>query len=468
MRELLTYGDGIPRYWVLWVPLTILLIAGLRAAGVRGRPLLVIVLSTLPTFALHGYALPFGVPHLLAWAGLLAVLVVIGAWLVAQVRGSADGAGSDEPVRRSAGPPALLHGAPVRWGAVLALCVLALVLRVPLAWLDPGIGDFAQASETAARQLLAGSNPYTLSNPYATYGIYQYPAASMLWHVPFVALLPAEILGEAWLPGRAAIWAVEVLAVVGFALAGAVFRRPRAGLVAAFAYAVHPTLVREAGMVVANDLLVALLLVGCALLLARAQPYAAGVALGIAISVKPSALVVLPVLALAGGLGPALACVAVPVVLQAPFLLLPSVGAQGLAAIAEPAARDETYAVLRLSAWWPAYATLGSSALLVRATAAIGILVSLASATWAGSRLRGRVVGAPVRAAAAMALPPLVVFALAASWRTTFQDWGLGALLLAAVWSGVSERPETPPSAATSPRLTTAGAAGGAGGGPGS
>jgi len=420
LRDFLTYGPGIPRYVALWLPLAPLLVAGLRRFGVPWSAVAVVLASTLPTFLRHNP--PTAVPHLALWLGMVLLLVGIAGWLVAVLRRPA----SDEP-------PA--SAAAVRWPLVGLLVLVALAVRIPLAWIDPGISDIPQASETAARQLLDGRNPYLQPNPYTILGEYQYPAGSVLAHLPFVAAIPAEVLNERWLGARAAIWATEALAVVVLAVAGARLGRPRAGLAAAFAYALHPTLVREAGLTATNDLMLALGCLCCALLLARRRPQWAAVALGIAISVKPAALVAVPVVALAGGFGPAVICLAVPGALQLPFLLWPRPGLHGLAAMAEPAGRLYDYAVLRASLWWPVYAAVDPSRGLLRVITVLGVLGALAAAGWAGLRLRGQARPDPAMAAAAIGLPLLAAFALASDWRLTFQVWYLPCLLAAALMS---------------------------------
>lgn len=404
----------------LWLPLAPALITGLRWFGVPWGAVAVVAASTLPTFLRHNP--PTAVPHVLIWFGMVVLLAGLAAWLVSLLRRPA-----------SAQAPGPVEA--VRWPVVGLLVLVALAVRVPLAWIDPGISDIPQASEIAARQLLSGRNPYLEPNPYTIVGEYQYPAGSVLAHLPFVAAAPVEAFDERWLGARAAIWATEALAVVALAVTGARLGRRRAGLTAGFAYALHPTLVREAGLTATNDLMLALGCLGCALLLARAKPLWAGVALGIAISVKPAALVAVPVVAFAGGLGPAALSLAVPAALQVPFWLWPTPGLHGLAAMAEPAGRLYDYAVLRGSLWWPLYAAVGPSTGLLRVLTIVGVLGALTAAIWAGLRLRGQARPDPGAAAAAIGLPLLVTFALASDWRLTFQDWYLPCLLAAALMS---------------------------------
>jgi hypothetical protein len=413
VREFLSYGPGIPRYVALWLPLAPALLACLLAGRVRRSAVAVVLATTLPTFALH--MAPAAVPAEALVLGVAAVLAVAGAWAVGALR---------QP-EATAGPPQ-----PRRAWAVAAAVLLALALRVPLAWLDPGIGDFGPASEFAAEQVLSDRNPYLVPNPYATVGTYQYPAATILAFLPASALLPAELGGEAHLPARATSWAVDALAVVLLARGAARLGQERAGLVAAFAYALHPTLVRESGLVVANDVLLAVLAAAAALALAGRRPLLAAAAVGVAVSVKPAALVLVPLLLAAAGWRAAAVSLAVPAALQLPFLLLPRPGLQGVNAIAEPAARLDAVEVLRLSLWGLLYRAVPPTEDLLRVLSAVGVLVSAAVGWWAGRRLASGVPGLR-RAGAAVALPLLAAFALATRWPTNFQDWYLVPLLLA-------------------------------------
>ena len=411
----LTYGGGVPGYVALWLPLAPALVLGLRTLGVPRLAVAVVLASTLPTFLRHDP--PAAVPQQLLWLGMVLLLGLIGWWLVARLRSPSVEAG---PVQA------------VRWPLVGLLVLLVLALRVPLAFLDPGTSDIPRASEAAARALLAGDNPYLVPNENTIVGTYQYPAGSILAHLPFVAAAPVEALGERWLGARAAVWATDVLAVVLLALAGARLGRARAGLAAALTYALHPTLVRESGLTATNDLMLAVAALGCALLLARRRPWWAGAALGVAMSIKPAALVALPVVAVAGGWGAALVALAVPAALQLPFLALPRPGLHGVSAIVEPAGRLYDASVLQGSLWWPLYEAVTPSAGLLRVLTVLGIAASFAAATWAGRRLRGRP-GDAALAAAAVGLPLLVSFATATDWRLTFQDWYLPCLVAAAV-----------------------------------
>jgi len=426
-----TYGEGIPRYLALWLPLTPVLVVILRRARVPWPEVGVVVASTLPTFALHPPS--SAGPPWLRIGVVVAVCAVQAAWLARTLRAPSPPPGAPAPARSPA-PAAARRVA-------LALAVLvALAVRVPLAWADPGIGDFGTASDTAARQLLAGRNPWLEPNPHATVGAYQYPAGTVLAHLPTAALLPREVGGEPWLSARAAVWVVDVAAVL---LLG------RWSPVLAWAWALHPGLVRESGIVVANDVLLTLLAGLAALALARRRHLAAAVATGLAIAVKPSALVLVPLLLAAAGPPAALVACAVPAVLQLPFLLLPRPGLHGLAAVLEPAARLDPGGAVPLSAWLPLLPDPG----LLGAASAAGVAAALGTAWVAGRALRRRG-PTPSRAAAAVALPLLAAFALATRWPTNFALWPLAPLLVAVA---ATARPE-PPAPGSPPSAGGAGA----------
>ena len=413
MRNLFTYGAGIPRYLALWLPLAPLLVAGLVALRVHRGAIVAVLASTIPTFFLHNP--PRGAPYALRWLALVGVTLVVLWWLVLRVRDGDDEVAAPEPMR---------------WPVVLALVALSLAVRVPLAWLDPGVGDFALSSEHAARTLMEGTNPYTVTNPHATYGTYQYPAGTLLAHVPFVALDPGAVLGEEHLGARAVLWVTDAAVVVLLAWAGARAGHARGGLAAAFAYAVHPTVVRESGIVVANDLLLAALVTGVAVALARDRRLLAGVLTGLAVAVKPTALLLVPVVLVAGGWMAAACAVLVPAALQAPFLLWPRPGAYGLRAMAEPVARGEPLAILEYSTWYPLYALRDGALGAVRFAAVAGLVVATAAAGWAGVALR-RGTRTIARCAAAVAVPFVVAFFTASVQRHNYQDWYLAAFLLA-------------------------------------
>ncbi|HEX2029403.1 MAG TPA: glycosyltransferase 87 family protein, partial [Nitriliruptorales bacterium] len=367
---------------------------------------------TAPTVTAHPAACAAG-----RWALLAAVELAVVAWLVAHVRGRPG--------------PAPAQPAPPRAAVVVLLVTLTLAVRVPLAWLDPGIGAFARASGIAAQQLLAGENPYTRVNPRADAGTYQYPAASLLVHTAFVAVLPGRAWGEDLLDVRAVLWATDVAAVVLLAAAGSRLGGRRAGTAAALLYAVHPTLVRESAIVVANDLIVALAAAAAAVAAVNGRRLLAGLLVGLAISVKPAAVVLVPVLLLAQGVFAAGLAGVTAIALQVPFLLLPSPGLHGLVAMAEPVTRPEPLELLIMSVWYPLYAATGGAPPL-DVTAAVGVVAALATATWAGWRLRRWSRTPPVAACAAYALPLLVAAVFAPVQRHNYQGWYLTSFLLAA------------------------------------
>lgn len=439
VADLLTYGPGIPRYLALWLPLVPVLALLLRRAGAPWSLVAVILSSTLPTFLLHNPPESVSPP----WrVGLCAAsLLVVGGWLVISLCRTSQ-------VTKTGSTPLVpghraLSGR--QWGAVMLVALGALAVRVPLAWLDPGIGDFATASEHAVRRLLEGVNPYTVENPFTTIGRYQYPAGTILWNIPLVATLPAELLGEAHFGARATLWATDVLAVVLLAWGGARVGRARAGITAAAVYALHPTLVRESALVVANDVVLGVLIAAVAIALALNQPFVAAALTGFAISVKPSALVLIPVLLLVGGPAATVIAFALPGILQFPFLLWPTLGLHGLQAIAEPAARLDTDESLRQTAWLPLYVLAPPSASLLRALSLVNIALALFSAWWAASRLHGILRTwsdvDPSRIAAALALPMLVAFLLGTRWPTNFQSWYLVPFLWSIALVAVPESP---------------------------
>lgn len=457
MSDLLFYGRGVPRYLALWLPLFPLLLVALRLGRVRRDAVIVVALSTVPTFFLHNP--PYAVPVALRWAALVGVLGVVAAWLRARLlspgapaRAGTAGSAALAEGERAPDPPT---GVPAQDGSATAgawvllalVALLALALRAPLAWADPGISDFATATEVAAQHLLEGRNPWTLPNRNATVGVYQYPVATALLSLPFVALAPPVVLGEEHIGARAAVWATDVVAVL--LLGGFLIRagHRRLGLALALAYAVHPTLVRESGIVVANDLMLALAAAGAAIALARERVVAAGLLVGLAISIKPAAAVLLPLLLLAAGWRPALAAVGLPAAAQLPFLLFPKPGLWGVWAIVEPVSRRDPPVVLELSSWWPAYALVGDSDTLLRVLGLVAVLVGFAVAAWAGRALRHgpRDLG---RTTAAFGLALLVPFMLATVQRTNYQDWYLPALLLCAAATALEPaRPRPAPAA---------------------
>jgi hypothetical protein len=435
-----TYGPGIPSYFGIWVIATPVLVAGLAALRVRWSVVGVVVASTLPTLALHNP--PEWLAYPLRYAAVVTPVAVVLAWVWWRLwRGGSEagraGASASDEFAGGAGSADAggSRAKSLRWAVVPMLVVVALGARVPLAWLDPGISDFATSTEVAAEQMLGGQNPYRLPNPNATVGTYQYPIGTVLANAPFVAAAPEAVGGEAHLGTRAAVWATEAAVVALLAWAGWRLTGARVGYAAAFAYAAHPTLIRESGIVVANDLTLGLVVLASAVALALRRRWLAAVCAGLAISIKPSAAVLLPVVLLTGGWGSLLVAAALPAVLQAPWLLWPEPGLAGLGAIAEPTARVDPAAVLRYSTWYPLYAVFDLSPGAVRATAVTGVAASFAVAAWAGLALRR--MATPIRVTAAYAAPFLVAFLLASVQRTNYQDWYLAPFLLCAVLWGV-------------------------------
>jgi hypothetical protein len=404
IHNVFEYGPGIPRYLGMWVVLVPVLVAALVRARTRPGAVLAMVLSTLPSLTRNP---PVWFPFPLRWVVLTASAAYLAVWLVARVRDPHDDV---RDARRTC--PVVVAG----------LVVLALALRVPLAWWDPGISQIGTSTERAADQLLDGRNPYPLPNPDADFGTYQYPAGTLLAHTPLVAVVPDEVAGEEHVGLRSTLWLTDAVAVGVLAAA--------AGPLAGFAYAVHPTLVRESGLSVANDVLLALLVAGAAIALARRRrPMAAAVLAGLAISIKPAAVLVVPVLFVAAGWLPALVSAAVPVVLQLPFLVWQAPGLHPFKGLLEPATRNEPLLVLRESTWYPLYRLIGHGDAVRSAIALVGVVASGVIALWAGRELRRRGITVS-RAAAAFALPLLVSYALAGTPRTNYQDWYLTAFVL--------------------------------------
>lgn len=442
MADLLTYGGGIPPLCRdLAAALPVLLLA-LITAGAGRRAIALLTLATIPTLFLHFAALPVTLPFAVTWLGTVGSLVCIGAVLVAVLRGP-----QGPVVRRPADAVEPSAGWSVRpVPAAVAVVAFALGLRAVLAWIEPGISDIPQASEHAARQLLAGSNPYVAANPYTVAGIYQYPAGSLLWHLPFVAVIgEGAIAGETFLAARAAAWAVDVGVVAVLAAGGVAAVRgasarqagsgnaavPAVAFLPAVVYTLHPTLIRETGLTAANDVLMGVAVAACAWLLWRGHHLGAAIALGLAVAVKPPAVVLVGVLLLVSGWRRVLQAGLVAAALQVPFLLWPDVGLHGLAAIAEPTARAaDGYLVLRASTWWPVYAAAGTPDWLVSGLGAVAALAGLAVAAWTGWTVARRD-GGPDTYLAAVALPLLLLFLLAPGWRVSFQAWMLPAVLLA-------------------------------------
>jgi hypothetical protein len=415
IHDIFEYGPGIPRYLGMWVVLAPVLTVALVRARVRPGAVLAVFLSTLPSLNRNPPSW-FGFP--LRWFVLTASSAYLVAWLVARVRSPAP------PPTFSQDPPS--QGGferRSRWLTVAALVALALAIRIPLAWWDPGISQIGTSTERATHQLLDGRNPYPLPNPDADFGTYQYPAGTLLAHTPLVWAVPDTVAGEQHIGLRATLWLTDAAATTLLTTA--------AGPLAGFVYAVHPTLVRESGLTVANDVLLALFVAAAAIALSRRRTLAAGVLAGLAISVKPAAVLAVPVLLVAVGWLPALVSAAVPAVLQLPFLLWQSPGLHPFRGLLEPATRNEPLVVLRESTWYPLYRAVGHSDGVRSLIALAGVAIAGGVAMWAGRELRGRGMTLS-RAAAALALPLLVSYALAGTPRTNYQDWYLTAFVVVA------------------------------------
>jgi hypothetical protein len=206
-------------------------------------------------------------------------------------------------------------------------------------------------------------------------------------------------------------------------------------------YALCAPLVRDSGLSTANDLLLALFVLLAVAALAERRSRLAGVAVGLAIAVKPPAVLLLPLLLPAAGLVPALIAAAVPALLQAPLLLWQAPGWKELEAFAEPAGRSDGELFLAHSLWYPVFPFLGSSPGVLKVLALLGIVVAAGAAWWAGRRLRAPQLSLP-HVAAAVCLPLFVVFALAPVPRLNYQDWYIPPLLLALAHAGTRSRPE--------------------------
>jgi hypothetical protein len=411
IHDVFEYGPGIPRYLGMWVVLTPVLVVALVRARVRPGAVLAVFVSTLPSLNRNPPSW-FGFP--LRWVVLTASSAYLVTWLVARVRAA--------PASTSRNPPSQGGSAGKRWW-VAALVALTLALRVPLAWWDPGISQIGTSTERATHQLLDGRNPYPLPNPDADFGTYQYPAGTLLAHTPLVWATPDTVAGEEHIGLRATLWLTDAAATALLTTA--------AGPLAGFVYAVHPTLVRESGLTVANDVLLALFVAAAAIALSRRRTLAAGALAGLAISIKPAAVFAVPVLLVAVGWLPALASVAVPAVLQFPFLLWQSPGLHPFRGLLEPATRNEPLVVLRESTWYPLYRAVGHGDGVRSLIALVGIAIAGVVALWAGRELRRRGITLS-GAAAALALPLLVSYALAGTPRTNYQDWYLTAFVLVA------------------------------------
>lgn len=411
--SLFTYGPGIPRYIGLWLVLTPLAVAVLVAGRVRWVAVAVFVAITLPWLAAG--PLPFLTPAVRFVLVTASMLLLIG-WTIRRVAKPAADAGAR---RRE----------PVPWKALGALAVLTVAVRAPLAWIDPGISSIGLSTEHAVRELLSGVNPYAEPNPHADFGTYQYPVGTILANLPLVALMPTEVLGEQHLGIRMTSWLVDVLNVAVLVIASARWGRARAGVVAGAAYALCAPLVRDSGLSTANDLLLALFVLLAVFAIAERRMPLAALAVGLAIAVKPPAVLLLPLLVGVAGVVPALLAAAIPALLQAPLLIWQAPGWKEIEALAEPAGRSDGTDFLANSVWYPLLAVVGDDPGVLRILAVVGILSAGVAACWAGLRLR-RDSRDLTTVAAAAALPLLVVFALAPVPRLNYEDWYAPALIL--------------------------------------
>jgi hypothetical protein len=452
VTDLVEYGAGVPRYWAVWALLLPGVVWAARRLALPRPALALLVATTLPTLAMHFAGAPADLPFPVRWAGSVAALAAIGvlAW---RARDAA-GAESAAAVRRGPAVPLVV--------GVLALVLAAVGVRAGLMRWDPGQSDISASSEEAARQLLDGRNPYVEENPFTIAPVYQYPAGTLLSYVPFTAAIgPDPVGGEGFLAARAATWAVDVAVVLALVAAGVRAatgrpalrggRVPLGALLPAAAYALHPAIARETGLTGANDVLMGVAVAAFGWVLAvGGSTAAAAAALGLAIAVKPPALVLLPLLWRLRGLRAAAAAAAVPALLQLPFALWPEPQLGGLLAILEPAVRvSDGYDVVRFSLWWPLYAVAGLPEPLLRglgvvAAGAAGLLALVLGQRLrpAGDRGPGAAhppLGGPALAAAC--LPVLVVFLLAPAWRVNFLGWSTVPAVLLALWPALCPLP---------------------------
>jgi hypothetical protein len=326
--------------------------------------------------------------------------------------------------------------------AVLLLVAAAVAIRGVWAWVDPGIADIPQASEYAARQVLAGVNPYVDANPYTYAPVYQYPAGTILWHLPFVALVPdSVVLGESFMAARVAAWAMDALAVgllclAGWAASGRNRTVPVLSLLPPAVYGLNATLVREVGLTGANDVLMAVLVATSVWLLADGhRPSMAALLWGLAVAVKLPALVLAPLFLGRARWRPVVLAGGVALALQVPFFVFPHLGLHGLAALAEPAARPDPYVVMQNSVWWPVYAVRGVEPWLVSTLGRGVVLVGLAITAWGAWSVRRLRPGPALRerllAVAGVSL--VAMFLLAPQWRVNFQSWGVPAAIVVTI-----------------------------------
>lgn len=434
IHDLFFYGAGVPRYGLLWLLVTPVMTALAHAAGLRGRRLALLLATTLPTFGLHFAAVPGLTSFPVRWAITVASLSGMVVLLVDVVRnGLPPTAPPREWARRHV--PAI--------PAMFVIVLGAVAIRAVWAWVDPGIADIPQASEYAARQVLAGLNPYVEANPYTYAPVYQYPAGTILWHLPFVALVPdGVVLGETFVAARMAAWAMDalgagLLCAGGWVASGRGRTLPILALLPAALYGLNATLVREVGLTGANDVLMGVLsALAVGLLAANRQPTLAAVCWGLAVAVKPPALVLFPIVAFVAGWRRVLLAGAVAAGLQLPFLLWPRPGLHGLGAILEPALRNDSFDVVRNSAWWPAYVLAGAEGRLASVLSHVPVLAGFAAAG-SGCAWVMRMSQRPWRdeverlmAVTALALTVLVL--LAPGWRNNFQAWPIPAAIAVA------------------------------------
>lgn len=187
----------------------------------------------------------------------------------------------------------------IGWAAVVVLLVVGIALRVVP---SSGFSDVLLVSEAAAREVLAGGNPYGhgYSESLPPGAPFAYGPLALLWYLPS--------LDD---PGR-----LELLAA--FVVLGALAVRGRPlGLAI---YAVTPAFVVSATDG-SNDTTAGLLIL-VALLVALRAPLGGAVLLALAVAFKPYALAWLPgLIAYAGAVGPLLAFIAASAVLWLPALL---------------------------------------------------------------------------------------------------------------------------------------------------
>ena len=450
IRDLLFYGAGVPRFVFIWLLVTPAMIWLARAAGLRGRRLALLVATTLPTFGLHSAAVPGLTSFPVQWAITTLSLGALATMLLRVVTHGLPPVGpctSTWLQRRVSYLPALT-----------TVVLLGVVLRAVWTWIDPGIADIPQASEFAARQVLAGLNPYVEPNPFTYTPVYQYTAGTISWHLPFVAAIPdGRVMGETFMAARLSAWAMDALAMAAIGIAGwlAVGRPERVPvicLVPAALYALNATMIREVGLTAANDVLMAVLsAIAVGLLSTGRNRRSAAACWGLAVSVKLPALALAPIFVAVAGIRPVLLAGCTALALQTPFFLWPTVGLHGLDAILEPALRNDSYDVVRRSVWWPLYGLLAAQGRLASVLSYVPLSVGTSIAVLGVRSLtngrRGRRAvqeGERLLALAALTLTSLVL--LAPGWRNNFQSWPLPlAVLVAASGIWTTQEPTSQP-----------------------